>query len=207
MSLSDSWALQEFFCLRSDVCDLSLLRRASVFDLWLSSSTSAEPTAIWAPSTWRFTAGYVAACDCCKCGARYMFLHPVLTALTLLSAHGAHHRRHRGPLWAVEPLLLERQVRASSLLLFARSARQQLRSCTHISLRLLLLTAQLVPVIKFKAKDSAVKPKRGGSFSLPALSCSLCFFFLFGNAIVYSGTVWEFWLPIRFWSWVQLLPH
>lgn len=121
--------------------------------------------------------------------ARGMFLHPVLTALTLLSAHGAHHRRHRGPLWAVEPLLLERQVRAFSLLLFARSARQQLRiflicslwwpaKCTHISLRLLLLTAQLVPVIKSKAKDSAVKPKRGGSFSLPALSCSLCSFFV-----------------------------
>lgn len=40
-----------------------------------------------------------------------MFLHTVWTALTLLSAHGAHHSWHRGPLRTVEPLLLEGQVR------------------------------------------------------------------------------------------------
>lgn len=40
-----------------------------------------------------------------------IFLDMVLTALTLLLAHGAHCSRHRGSLWTVGPLLLERQVR------------------------------------------------------------------------------------------------
>ena len=37
----------------------------------------------------------------------------VLMFLTLLSAHGAHQSWHRGPLWPVEPPLLEGQVRQS----------------------------------------------------------------------------------------------
>lgn len=40
-----------------------------------------------------------------------MCFRAVLTCLTLLSAHGAHHSWHRGPLWTVEPPLLEGQVR------------------------------------------------------------------------------------------------
>lgn len=35
----------------------------------------------------------------------------VLICLPLLSAHGAHHSWHRGPVWTVEPPLLEGQVR------------------------------------------------------------------------------------------------
>lgn len=37
----------------------------------------------------------------------------MLMCLTLLSAHGAHRSWHRGPLWTVEPPLLEGQVRQS----------------------------------------------------------------------------------------------
>ncbi len=44
-----------------------------------------------------------------------MCLHTVLTGLTVLLGHGAHHSWHRGPLWTVESLLLEGQVRASFL--------------------------------------------------------------------------------------------
>lgn len=40
-----------------------------------------------------------------------LLLRTVVTALSLPSAHGAHHIGHRGPLWTVEPLLLEGQVR------------------------------------------------------------------------------------------------
>lgn len=38
------------------------------------------------------------------------FLRTVLTDRALLAAHGAYNGRHRGSLWAVEPLLLEGQV-------------------------------------------------------------------------------------------------
>lgn len=58
---------------------------------------------------WDSLQGKSEASACCKYDL--MCCRAVLTCLTLLSAHGAHHSWHRGPLWTVEPPLLEGQVR------------------------------------------------------------------------------------------------
>lgn len=126
-----------------------------------------------------------------QCG---MFLRTVLTGLTLLSAHGAHRSWHRRPLWTVEPLLLEGQVRTVSRFLFAHSAClftviEWPAKCAHDSLHHKALAAQLVHVIK--EEECAVKLKTGGSFSSPALRVSLC------------GFVWQCYCSL--WSCVGML--
>ena len=92
----------------------SVCRRESASDLWLSWSTSAEPTATLTPSTRRSIAGYDGVWQACRSfydsGRHALLLNGLCF---LLSGNGAHAVWNRGPLWTVESLLLEGQVRTS----------------------------------------------------------------------------------------------
>lgn len=127
-----------------------------------------------------------------------MFLQTVLTGLTLLSAHGAHHGWHRGPLWPVEPLLLEGQVRTVSRFLFAHSAClfTVMSDLQNVHMTHFIINHSLLNWFMSLKRKNVQWNWRQVAVLVHLLSGSL-FVVLFDNAIVHSGAVWECWQPIR----------
>lgn len=103
-----SEVFQCFFCFISDL-SLSTGHQHSTFD-WVHQRPQNKPQP-WHHQCGGSLQGMSQIMIVAHVAGGMFSLHAVLTGLTLLSAHGPHHSRHRRPLWPVEPLLLEGQVR------------------------------------------------------------------------------------------------